>query len=79
MAWPQELNALKGVRRKCRREYWLAGLLFLIGVGLAGFAVLTFATAPFPALAMAVAHQPGGMRPGRFLFRGGLHLNCPTP
>ena len=72
MAWPQELNALKGVRRKCRREYWLAGLLFLIGVGLAGFAVLTFATAPFPALGKwRWLISLGAMAAGAvFLFRG---------
>ena len=52
--------------------YWLAGLLFLIGVGLAGFAVLTFATAPFPPWANGGGSiSLGAMAAGAvFLFRG---------
>src|SRR5690554_2080272 len=65
MAWPQELEALRAVRRKCRLEYWLAGLLLLAGLGAAAFAFLTFVTAPLPwlgpwRLPMALVAALGG-------------------
>jgi hypothetical protein len=39
---------LKKVRRRCRIEYWLAGLLFAGAAAMLIFALLTFLAAPFP-------------------------------
>lgn len=48
MPWPQELGMLKKVRRRCRIEYWLTGLLFAGAAAMLIFALLTFLAAPFP-------------------------------
>ncbi|MDD3073023.1 MAG: hypothetical protein PHS56_01115 [Eubacteriales bacterium] len=39
---------LKKVRRRCRIEYWLTGLLFAGAAAMLIFALLTFLAAPFP-------------------------------
>jgi len=48
MSWPQELEMLKKVRRQCRIEYWLAGLLLAGAAAILIFALLTILAAPFP-------------------------------
>lgn len=50
MSWPQELGMLKKVRRQCRIEYWLAGLLFAGAAAILIFALLTFLAALYPGL-----------------------------